>query len=278
MKDITCPKCGTVFQVDESDYAAIVAQVRSSEFNEELDRRMAELREQFEARQESIKLQSEKDCQNIISAKDLELGRLNTELVRLKGIVDACEADKKAEFAELESRKDKALFDAVAEKDRRIADLQASLAAKDSEKRLALMEEQSASKEALQLKEQTIIRLKADLESGRLAADNRESQLREQHKQQLDDKQAEIDRLRDFKMRLSTKMVGETLEQHCSVQFAQAQSMGLYPDASFDKDNTAIEHSKGDFIFRDYIDGVEYVSVMFEMKNEMDLTDRKSVV
>ncbi len=275
MKDITCPKCGTVFQVDESDYAAIVAQVRSSEFNEELDRRMAELREQFEARQESIKLQSEKDCQNIISAKDLELGRLNTELVRLKGIVDACEADKKAEFAELESRKDKELFDAVAEKDRHIADLQASLAAKDSEKRLALMEEQSASKEALQLKEQTIIKLKADLESGRLAADNRESQLREQHKQQLDDKQAEIDRLRDFKMRLSTKMVGETLEQHCSVQFAQAQSMGLYPDASFDKDNTAIEHSKGDFIFRDYIDGVEYVSVMFEMKNEMDLTATK---
>ncbi|MDE6928795.1 MAG: DUF2130 domain-containing protein, partial [Muribaculaceae bacterium] len=245
MKDITCPKCGTVFQVDESDYAAIVAQVRSSEFNEELDRRMAELREQFEARQESIKLQSEKDCQSIISAKDLELGRLNTELVRLKGIVDACEADKKAEFAELESRKDKELFDAVAAKDRCIADLQASLATKDSEKRLALMEEQSASKEALQLKEQTIIRLKADLESGRLAADNRESQLREQHKQQLDDKQAEIDRLRDFKMRLSTKMVGETLEQHCSVQFAQAQSMGLYPDASFDKDNTAIEHSKG---------------------------------
>jgi len=146
MKDITCPKCGTVFQVDESDYAAIVAQVRSSEFNEELDRRMAELREQFEARQESIKLQSEKDCQNIISAKDLELGRLNTELVRLKGIVDACEADKKAEFAELESRKDKELFDAVAAKDRCIADLQASLAAKDSEKRLALMEEQSASR------------------------------------------------------------------------------------------------------------------------------------
>ncbi len=275
MKDITCPKCGTVFQVDESDYAAIVAQVRSTVFNEELDHRMAELREQFKARQESIRLQSEKDCQSIISAKDLELGRLNTELVRLKGIVDACEADKKAEFAELESRKDKELFDAVAAKDRRIADLQASLAAKDSEKRLALMEEQSAAKEALQLKEQTIIRLKADLESGRLAADNRESQLREQHKQQLDDKQAEIDRLRDFKMRLSTKMVGETLEQHCSVQFAQAQSMGLYPDASFDKDNTAVEHSKGDFIFRDYIDGVEYVSVMFEMKNEMDLTATK---
>ncbi|MDE5656435.1 MAG: DUF2130 domain-containing protein, partial [Muribaculaceae bacterium] len=80
---------------------------------------------------------------------------------------------------------------------------------------------------------------------------------------------------RDCKLRLSTKMVGETLSQHCSVQFAQAQSMGLYPDASFDKDNTAVEHSKGDFIFRDYIDGVEYVSVMFEMKNEMDLTATK---
>ncbi|MDE5657299.1 MAG: DUF2130 domain-containing protein, partial [Muribaculaceae bacterium] len=242
MKDITCPKCGTVFQVDESDYAAIVAQVRTTVFNEELDRRMAELREQFKARRESIRLQSEKDCRDIISAKDLELGRLNTELARLKGIVDACEADKKAEFAELQSRKDKELFDAVAAKDRRIADLQASLAAKDSEKRLALMEEKSAAREALQLKEQAIIKLQADLESRRLAADNRESQLREQHKQQLDDKQAEIDRLRDFKMRLSTKMVGETLEQHCSVQLALGQSMGLYTDASFDKANTAVEH------------------------------------
>ena len=76
-------------------------------------------------------------------------------------------------------------------------------------------------------------------------------------------------------MRLSTKMVGETLEQHCSIQFAQAQSMGLYPNATFEKDNTAVEHSKGDFIFRDYIDGVECVSVMFEMKNEMDSTSAK---
>ena len=271
MKDIKCPKCGTVFQVDESDYAAILAQVR----NEELDRRVEELREQFRVKEQSVKLAAEKTFEGKLSQKDQEVSRLQNEITRLTGVISGYEATKKSELSELENKKTKELFDAVTEKDRLISRLEAEIANKDNEHRVAILKERSNGSIEIQKKQQEIVKLQADIESGRLAAENRESQLREQHKLQLQDKQDEIDRLKDFKMRLSTKMVGETLEQHCSIQFAQAQSMGLYPDATFEKDNTAVEHSKGDFIFRDYIDGVECVSVMFEMKNEMDSTSAK---
>ena len=167
------------------------------------------------------------------------------------------------------------MFDSLSEKDKRIAELESKIASKDNEHRIAILEERTAGDSKIQRKEQEIVKLQAELKSEKLAAENRENQLRDQHKLQLKDKQDEIDRLKDFKMRLSTKMVGETLEQHCSTQFAQAQSMGLYPDAYFGKDNAVVEHSKGDFIFRDYVDGEEYVSIMFEMKNEVDTTATK---
>ena len=275
MKDITCPKCGTVFQVDESDYAAIVSQVRGKEFEKELGRRLEELKDQFKSKEEAVKLKAEKNFETRISEKDLELTRLQNEITRLSGVISGYEATKKSELAELEGRKDKEIFNTVSQKDKIISELKTQIANKDNEHKVAILEERNAGKEKLQAKEQEIIKLKSELKSGLLAAENRESQLREQHKLQLQDKQGEIDRLKDFKMRLSTKMIGETLEQHCSMQFEQAQSLGLYPDAYFAKDNTAVEHTKGDFIFRDFINGVEYVSVMFEMKNEMDETATK---
>lgn len=275
MKDITCPKCGTVFQVDESDYAAIVSQVRGKEFEKELDRRLEELKDQFKSKEEAVRLKAEKNLETRISEKDLELTRLQNEITRLSGVISGYEATKKSEMAELEGRKDKEIFNTVSQKDKIISDLKSQIANKDNEHKVAILEERNAGKEELQTKEQEIIKLKSELKSEILAAENRENQLREQHKLQLQDKQGEIDRLKDFKMRLSTKMIGETLEQHCSMQFEQAQSLGLYPDAYFAKDNTAIEHTKGDFIFRDFINGVEYVSVMFEMKNEMDETATK---
>lgn len=129
--------------------------------------------------------------------------------------------------------------------------------------------------EAVNEKDKKIVELQAELKAGELANEARFTQLREQHSIQLRDKQDEIDRLKDFRLRQSTKMVGENLEQHCSILFEQARSMGLYPDAFFEKDNMAVEHTKGDFIFRDYVNGEEYVSVMFEMKNEMDTTATK---
>lgn len=275
MKDITCPKCGTVFQVDESDYAAIVAQVRSTVFNEELDRRAAELREQLAAKEEASRARTEKAFESRMADKELELGKLRTELTRLEGIIAGSDATRRSELAALETRKDREHFDDLRDRERRIAELEQAVAGKDSELRVAVMEARNAGEAAVQRKQEEIVRLQADLRAQHLAAENRENQLREQHALQLRDRQAEIDRLKDFKMRLSTKMVGETLEQHCSTLFAQAQSMGSFPYATFEKDNTAVEHSKGDFIFRDFADGAEYVSVMFEMKNEMDATASK---
>ena len=275
MKDIKCPKCGTVFQVDDNDYAAIAAQVRGEVFNEELQQRMKEVRARYDARQESIRLNAEREFDSRMSKKEQELGKLQNEITRLSGIIAGYEATKKTELTELESRKDREIFNTAAEKDRKIASLETALAGKESDLKLALSKERNEAALQVQKKEQEIMRLQADIEAGRLAAENRESQIREQHKLQLQDKQDEIDRLKDFKMRLSTKMVGETLEQHCSIQFEQARSMGLYPEASFEKDNTVVEHSKGDFVFRDYVEGHEYVSVMFEMKNEMDSTSAK---
>lgn len=275
MKDIECPNCHTTFQVDDRTYESIVAQVRSKVFNQELAARKAELDEQFKAREDAVRLNVEKDYEKQIASHSLQVSKLQNELTRLNGIIAGYDAGKRSEMAELEKNKAQEMFDTLKEKDERIARLTTEIANKDSEYRIKMLEASNAGQTALQRKEQEITELRAELKSGRLSAERRESELRELHKQQLQDKQDEIDRLKDFKMRLSTKMLGESLEQHCSILFEQAQSMGMYPDAFFGKDNIAVEHSKGDFIFRDYVNGEEYVSVMFEMKNEMDTTASK---
>lgn len=236
MKDIRCPNCGTTFQLDDTAYAAILQQVRTAEFESAVSRRVTELRDQFKDKEAVVKANTEKAFEHRLSEKDMEMGRLRNEITRLQGLVAGADAAKRSELSALETAKAKELFAAVSGKDRLIAELQSKINAEQH------------------------------------AADKRESELRRQHQLQLSDKQAEIERLRDFRLRMSTKMVGETLEQHCAILFEQAQCNGLYPDATFEKDNTAVEHTKGDFIFRDYIDGTEYVSIMFEMKNEMDAT------
>lgn len=239
MKDIKCPNCGTAFQVDDSFYAAILEQVRTSEFNKEISRRITDIKEQFKSKEETVKALTEKSFEQRLSEKDLQLSRMQNEITRLNGIIDGADAAKKSELSALETEKSKQLFEAISEKDKLISKLQTQISA------------------------------------DKLAAEKHEGELREQHKLQIADKQAEIERLRDFKLRMSTKMVGETLEQHCAILFEQARCMGMFPEASFEKDNNAVEHSKGDFIFRDFVNGHEYVSIMFEMKNEMDTTASK---
>ncbi len=275
MKEIKCPNCGTTVSIDDSVYATILEQVRTGEFNKEIERRMIELKEQYKAKEDSARVISEKEMDKRLSEKDLMLSQLQNELTRLNGIISGFEADKKSALTELESAKAKELSEVLFAKDKIISDLEHQLANSNEAHKVDLLEAKNAVADDVRDKEKRIIELQSELKADKLAALNRENQLREQHKLQLKDKQDEIDRLKDFKLRLSTKMVGETLEQHCSIQFEQAQSMGMYPDATFEKDNTAIEHSKGDFIFRDYINGNEYVSIMFEMKNEMDATASK---
>lgn len=259
MREIVCPNCHTTFQVDESTYAAILTQVRGKEFNEEVGRRAAELKQQYEAKEAAVRLEVEKSYDKQLADKSKTLADAQTEITRLHGEIAAYDARKQVELAELDKVKD-----------RQIAELKSQLNEQNARLEVELLKERTAGETRLQAKENELTELRGKIDAEKLLAENRESQLREQHQLQLKDKQDEIDRLKDFKMRLSTKLVGESLEQHCAMLFEQAQCTGLYPEATFDKDNLAVEHSKGDFIFRDFIDGEEYVSVMFEMKNESD--------
>lgn len=275
MKDIICPHCNTAFQVDDKTYASILEQVRGKEFNEEVSRRIHEIEEQQKIREEAVKSRMETEREKELSKKNEEINSLKTDILNLQHEIKGFETRKSSELKELEAKKTQELFEKLEEGNKRISELEQELEKKDSEYKISILKAQSAEKEELQNKEKEIVELQSKLNSEKLSAENRENQLKEYHKQQLADKQSEIDRLKDFKLRLSSKMMGETLEQHCSIQFAQAQSMGQYPDAVFEKDTIAVEGTKGDFIFRDFIDGQEYISVMFEMKNEFDATVTK---
>lgn len=245
MRELKCPKCGSTFTVDEADYASILSQVKTAEFNKELQQRAAELKAQQEA------LQKVRDTEKTV------------EIERLKQQIQALEDKRKLE-----------VNSAVAEKDRKIVELQSKLAQGDANLRLEVMKAQQVAKDELSAKDKVITQLKAELELDQSKAMLKEKGIKEGYEAQLKAAQERIDYYKDMKLRLSTKMVGESLEQHCSIQF-NSMLRSVLPSAYFEKDNDASGGSKGDFIFRDYIDGFEYISVMFEMKNEMDETASK---
>ena len=234
MKELKCPKCGSIFTVDESDYADIVSQVKNAEFNSEVDRRLKELAKQQAIQQQANELKADQKLQ----AQQLEFNKL------------------------------------MAEKENEITRLKADLENGESKIRVAVLQEQNKSKDQLQKKDQKIAELKNELTVKDKEAQTREQNLKENYTLQLQEKQTQIDYYKDLKTRLSTKMVGETLEQHCSTQF-NTTIRPLMPNAYFEKDNDASEGSKGDFIFRDFDDDFDYISIMFEMKNENDTTQTK---
>ena len=160
------------------------------------------------------------------------------------------------------------------EKDAEIIRLKARIDETDSRIRVAVLEEQNKSKDALQKKEQKIAELKNELTTNESKSLERVQSLKEMYDMQLKEKQTQIDYYKDLKTRMSTKMVGETLEQHCSTLF-NTTIRPLMPNAYFEKDNNIAEGTKGDFIFRDKDNDFEYISIMFEMKNENDTTATK---
>lgn len=378
MKEIRCPKCQSVFQVDEADYASIVSQVKNAEFNDELNRRLEEVRKQYAAELKADVMKSEQTFGQQLSAKDLEIGEKNTEIERLKAQIDSMAQAKALELAEEMSKKDqeiselkakiestaqakalelagemnkkdqeiselKAKIESTAQakalelagemnkKDQEISELKAKiestaqakalelagemnkknqeiselkakiesmvqtnalelageLAKKDKEIselkstisqskdacQIAVLEEQRKAQDALKEKENKIVELTGMVNQQKNEAALRENSIKETYEIQLKKKQEEVDYYKDLKTRMSTKMVGETLEIHCSTEFNRMRP--LFPNAYFEKDNDASGGSKGDFIFRDYEDGFEYISIMFEMKNEMDQTATK---
>ncbi len=274
MRELTCPKCGAIFSVDEADYAAIVSQVRGNEFDAEVSRRIAELHKQQDAQQQAREAQASQAHQKELSAKDKVIGEKDSEILRLKEQLSAM-----GERRELE------LSAAVTEKDKEIAALKATINQGAQALEIAVLKERQQAKEAAQAKDAEIAELKSQARLAESEANLREKSLQTEYEGKLQVVKSEaesrlrlakeeVERLKDFKTRLSTKMVGESLEAHCSTIF-NGEMRPMFPNAYFEKDNDASGGSKGDFIFRDYEDGIEYISIMFEMKNEMDETATK---
>ena len=285
MKELKCPNCGQVFQVDEADYASIVSQVKNAEFDAEVDRRLAELHERHKAEQELATAKIEQSFQKQLSSKEVELSNKDAEISRLKSSAESelakVKGEKDAEIARLksqleniEAQKKSELTLALAEKDKTIAQLNSTIEQSDNKMQLAVMEERSKAQQAVQQKENEITQLRTSVELEKREAQIHEAALVKRHEDELRMKQEQVDYYKDLKTKMSTKMVGETLEQHCSIEFEQ-YIRPMMPNAYFDKDNDASDGTKGDFIFRDSEDGTEYISIMFEMKNEMDTTATK---
>lgn len=275
MKELKCPNCGSFFTVDEADYASIVSQVRNAEFDAEMERRIADLHKQHLTEQQVIEA-------NALNKYQKELNKKAEEQIRMEKGWQAAIAQKEAELVRLqaeldvvEQKKQSELSLAIAGKDKEISDLQSAIRDKDSALEIAILKEQQKAQEDIKSKEAEIARLKASAELDKQNATIQENALKDRYEARLKLKQEEVDYYKDLKARMSTKMIGETLEIHCSTKFNQ-MLRPMMPNAYFEKDNDASGGTKGDFVFRDFgEDGTEYVSIMFEMKNEADETATK---
>ena len=254
MHEINCPHCKKAFEMNEAGYADILKQVRDDEFQKDLHERleMAEKDKLNAVELATTKVTS--DSKAAAAAQNVEIQRLNAKLQAAAELANATLANQ--------------LQAAAATKDMEIQDLKAKLGANDVAQKLAITE-------AINVIEKERDQLKSGLELSKLEKENSEKSLKDKYETQIKDRDDEIERIKDMKVRLSTKMVGETLEQHCETEFTRIRSTA-FPRAYFEKDNDARAGSKGDYIFRDEDeDGTEIVSVMFEMKNESDRTATK---
>ncbi|KGL49090.1 DUF2130 domain-containing protein [Porphyromonas gulae] len=275
MKELKCPNCGSFFTVDEADYASIVSQVRNAEFEAEMERRIADLHKQHRTEQQVIEA-------NALNKYQQELNKKAEEQIRMEKDWQAAIAQKDAELVRLQSelnvveqKKQSELSLAIADKEKEISNLKSTIRDKDSALEIAVLKEQQKAQEGIKSKEAEIARLKASAELDKQNATIQENALKDRYEARLKLKQEEVDYYKDLKARMSTKMIGETLEIHCSTQFNQ-MLRPMMPHAYFEKDNDASGGTKGDFIFRDFgEDGTEYISIMFEMKNEADETATK---
>ena len=291
MHEIICPHCGKAFKIDEAGYANILKQVRDGEFEQQLHERL-ELAEQD--KRNAVELAETKvasEMHKAAVAKDSEIQELQAklnagEVARKLAVTEARSAVEKErdalanELAQAKHDKQAALELAEA---KRVSELQKSAATKDSEiqglnaKLEAIRVEQKlAITEAVSAVEKERDALRSGLQQAELQKHLAENALKDKYETQIKDRDDAIERLRDMKVRLSTKMVGETLEQHCETEFNRIRAMA-FPRAYFEKDNDARTGSKGDYIFRDSDEaGTEIVSIMFEMKNESDHSATKN--
>ena len=263
MNEIKCPKCGEVFQVSEADYASIANQVKNQEFQKELDKRISLLHEQSKLEQENISIKQAREYEQALIAKQDEITAKQNRIVALEATISEFEKNKKLE---LEAE--------ILKKDQEIQKLNGVISQHTQSTEVALLKQKEQFNADIRTKEQEISTLKNNISQAASEAALREKGIKEQYELRLTTAKEEIERIKDFKSKLSTKMIGESLEQHCSSEFNKVR-MAMYPNAYFEKDNDASSGTKGDFIFRDYIGEQEYISIMFEMKNEADETATK---
>lgn len=289
MQEIRCPKCGEVFLVDETGYDQIAQQVRDKEFEKELERRKKELDAKREQELEVIRLKEDKEHTESITQKNAEISARDKQIAELQARLDASETLQSLAVSKALEKKNEELTKEVKEhsvsitqkdaeisaRDQKITDLQAKLDASETAKRLAVAEATEKKNEELSQKVIEISDLKGELKSKETESRLSEKSLQEQYEEKLKIKDEQIEYYKDFKARQSTKMIGESLEQHCLIQFNTIR-MTAFPNAYFEKDNDTKTGSKGDFIYRERgDDDTEFISIMFEMKNEADGTATK---
>ncbi|TAG44130.1 MAG: DUF2130 domain-containing protein [Betaproteobacteria bacterium] len=290
MHEIICPHCDTAFKIDETGYADILKQVRDGDFEQQLHDRLALAEKDKLNAVELAKARLASELQKAAAAKD-------TEIQALKARVDAGDTARKLAVAEALSTVEKerdALANQLAQAQRdkeatarladakMLAELQKNAAGKDAEIQAlkaqlntTALSQRLALADALGSVEKERDELKSSVARAALEKELAEKSIKERYEIQIKDREGEIERLRDMKARLSTKMVGETLEQHCETEFNRIRATA-FPRAYFEKDNDAKSGSKGDYIFRDKDEAdTEIVSIMFEMKNESDTTATK---
>ena len=274
MKELKCPKCGSMFTVDEADYASILQQVKNQEFEAELRIRLAEMDSRHKAEQQLASAKAQQDFQIQLNQKIAELNAKEAEIERIKHQGQTEIADLRHQLKNIAAQKEAEKNLALAAKEQQIASLNATIGQHQANIEIALLKQKNETQEIIRRKESQIQQLISDADLEKTQAKIRESELVKRHHHELQAKQELVEYYKDLKTRMSTKMVGETLEIHCSTLFNQ-MLRPVMPNAYFEKDNDASDGTKGDFIFRDSEEGTEYVSIMFEMKNEMDTTATK---
>lgn len=290
MHEIICPHCNKAFKIDEAGYADILKQVRDSDFEKQLHERLELADQDKRAAVELAQAKAAVELQNAASAKDSQIQELKSkldavELERQLAVTQALSAvererdalahelqqmqqEQQAAVALAEAKLANELQKTTASKEAEIQDLKSKLSTISIEQKLTISE-------AVGAVERERDELRNGMQRIELEKNLIEKSLKEKYETQIKDREETIERLRDMKARLSTKMVGETLEQHCDIEFNRIRATA-FPNAYFEKDNDSRSGSKGDFIFRDFdVAGTEIVSIMFEMKNESDETATK---
>ncbi len=253
MNEIKCPNCGKIFQIDETSYESILKQIRDDEFNKQINSREKQYQKEKENEIMIAEAHIREELQKQISDKDIELSNLKNQVANIE--------------EQTKNKLDKEYQEQINKKNTEILELTNKLAVNETNNKLEI-------NKALSEKEQKITELSSELELKSKEYELKEKNIKESYDAQLKNKDEQIEYYKDFKAKQSTKMIGESLEQHCSNSFNSLRP--LFPNAYFEKDNDARTGSKGDFIYRDFDDeGNEIVSIMFEMKNEADETATK---